>query len=104
MVKRSELVELKYTDKEDIPRVSLVPKGETRGERGIPNSLDLDALYGHMSIEWRKAFYEALHAQGLVKAADYTKADASQRFKAAMLTVIRHDFSNVLALAKQELK
>jgi hypothetical protein len=104
MAKRNELIETKYTDREGIPRVSLVPPGETRGERGIPVSLDLSPIYGHMGAEFQQRLYEALHAQGLVKPADYFLPDASQRFKAAMLTVIRHDFSNAQALAQQELK
>lgn len=104
MAKRNELIEKSFTDKDNIPRVALVAPGETNPERGIPVSLDLSPLYAHMSAAWQQELYTALHAQGLIKPADYFKPDASQRFKAAMLSVIRHDFSNCQALAQRELK
>lgn len=99
----SEIVEKSFIDPAGIPRVSLVPKGETDMTKGIPVSLDLAPLFGHMPDAFQADLTAALHAQGLVKAADYFQPGASDRFRAAMLTVIRYDFLNVQTLAKEEI-
>lgn len=99
----SEIVEKSFTDAAGIPRVTLLPKSENDPAMGIPVSLDLAALFGHMPNTFQADLTAALHAQGLIKAADYFQPGASDRFRAAMLTVIRHDFLNVQALAKQEI-
>ena len=99
----TEIVEKSFTDSAGIPRVTLLPKGENDAAMGIPVSLDLASLFGHMPTEFQAELTSALYAQGLVKAADYFKPGASDRFRAAMLSVIKHDFLNVQALAKQEI-
>lgn len=92
-----------FNDDRGIPRVVLIPVGETDNQAGIPISLDLDRLYGHMPVEFQRSLYEALHAQGLVEPADFLKPGAGERFRAAMLSIIKHDFLSVQALAKEEL-
>lgn len=99
----SEIIEKSFIDPAGIPRVTLLPKGENDPSMGIPVSLDLAPLFGHMPDSFQADLTVALHAQGLIKAADYFQPGASDRFRAAMLTVIRHDFLNVQALAKQEI-
>lgn len=100
---RTELIKVDTTDPLGIPQRVLIPQGETDTSIGIPVSLDLSTLYPHMPDEFLKRLYEALHAQGLVEPADYFKAGADQRFKAAMLSVIRKDFLDCQTIAKQEL-
>jgi hypothetical protein len=92
-----------YQDGSGIPRVVLVPAGETDLRKGIPVSLDLSPLFGHMPQTFQTAFYEALHTQGLIEPADYFKPDALERYRRALVTVIRHDFLSIQALAKEEL-
>jgi hypothetical protein len=93
-----------YTDDRGIEQVVLLPEGETDAKAGIPISLDLSPLYEHMPIDWQRALYQALHAQGLIEPADYFKPGAAERYRAAMLSVIKHDFLNVQTLANQEMK
>lgn len=99
-----EIVERQYVDASGIPRVALLPKGETDTAMGIPVSLDLSPLYQHMSESWLRDFTAALHAQGLIKPQDFFVAGASDRYKAALLMVIRADFLSIQALAKEELQ
>lgn len=97
------IIEAQFISASGVPRTVLVPQGETDLTRGIPVSLDLSPLYAHMPDDFLKELTRACYAVGLVKAADYFAPDAGQRFRAAMLSVIRHDFSNVQAIAKEEL-
>ena len=96
-------VEKSYIDASGIPSRVLVPEGTTDLSIGIPVSLDISGLYSHMPSDFVVDFTTALHAQGLVKPADYFQPGASDRYRAALLMVIRHDFLNIQALAKQEL-
>lgn len=93
-----------FTDREGVPHRVLLPEGDTDISAGIPVSLDLSPLYGHMPASFQAELYQALHAQGLVEPEDYHKPGADQRFKAAMLSVIRHDFLSVQQLIQQENK
>lgn len=92
-----------YEDGSGIPRVVLVPPGEKDKSTGIPLSLDLAPLFGHMPTEFQKAFYKALHDQGLIEPKDFFKPGAADRYQRAVRTVIKHDFLSIQALAKQEL-
>lgn len=92
-----------FIDDADIPRVVLVPAGETDLRKGIPASLDLTPLFGHMPNDFQAAFYSALHAQGLIEAQDFFAPDAAERYRRALFTVIKHDFLSVQSLAYQEL-
>lgn len=97
------IVRQTYTDLSGISRVVLLPQGDQDVAAGIPVSLDLSSLFGHMPDLFQRELYAALHAQGLVDAADYFKKGAAERFRAAMFTVIKHDFLNCQAIAKEEL-
>jgi len=92
-----------YTDNSGIPRVVLVPAGEKDLKAGIPVSLDLSTLYGHMPKAFQQAMYKALHAQGLIEPADYFKKGAAERYQRALRDVLKHDFLNIQALAKEEI-
>lgn len=93
-----------YHDELDIPRVVMLPPGETDPTMGIPSSLDLTPLYGHLPADFQRRLYTALHARGLVEPADYVKPGAADRFRSAMLSAIKHDFTSVLQLAHEELQ
>lgn len=92
-----------FEDGSGIPRVVLIPETETDLKKGIPLSFDLSPLFGHMPPEFQRAFYAALHAQGLVEPADYFKTGAAERYQAALRSVLKHDFLNIQTLAKKEL-
>jgi hypothetical protein len=93
-----------FQDDSGISRVVLIPPGETDLKRGIPLSLDLSPLFGHMPDSFQRDFYAALHAQGLIEPKDWFKRDASERYKRALLTVMKHDFLSVQAIAIKEMK
>jgi len=90
-----------FEDKDGIPRTVLLPKGEKDLKAGIPLSLDLKPLYGHMPESFQKSLYESLHAHGLIEPKDYFAVGAADRFHRAMRDVLKHDFLNVQALAKE---
>jgi hypothetical protein len=96
-------VEKSYVDASGIPTRVIVPEGATDLSAGIPVSLDISTVYEHMPPQFVVDLTVALHAQGLVKPVDYFTPGASDRYRAALLMVIRHDFLNLQALAKQEL-
>jgi len=101
--KRKTPVEKDYVDASGIPQRVLVPEGSTDLEAGIPLSLDISSAFEHMPPDWLREFTKALHAQSLVTPQDYFRPGASDRYKAALLMVIRSDFLTLQALAKQEL-
>ena len=100
---KNKPIERAHVDSTGIPTRVLVPPEETNLDTGIPVSLDVSQLYAHMPHDFVVEFTAALHAQGLVKPQDYFVAGASDRYKAAFLMVIRHDFLSLQAIAKQEL-
>lgn len=93
-----------FEDGSGIPRTVLVPEGETDVKAGIPVSLDLTPLFGHMPADFQRELYRALHTQGLVDPADYFKPGAADRYQAALRSVLKHDFLSIQALANEELK
>lgn len=92
------LIERTYIDELGIPKLVLIPDDESDLSTGIPLSVDLSSLFGHMPIAFQRSLYEALYAQNLVKKSDYFKPDSAQRFQAALRTVIKHDFLDVQSL------
>jgi hypothetical protein len=97
------IVEADFISSSGVPQRVLIPQGETNLATGIPVSLDLSPLYSHMPEDFLRELTKSCHAVGLVKPIDYLSPEAGQRFRAAMLSVIKRDFSNVMALAKEEL-
>lgn len=91
-----------FKDDSGVPRVVFVPEHETDLRKGIPASLDLTPLFGHMPQAFQAAFYDALHAQGLIEADDFFQPDSAERYRRALFTVIKHDFLDIQALAKSE--
>lgn len=93
-----------FDDDSGIPRVVLIPQGEPDKKTGIPLSLDLTPLFGHMPLDFQRAFYKALHEQGLIEPLDFFKPGAADRYQRALRNVIKHDFLSIQILAKQEIK
>lgn len=100
---KSQTVEKTYIRPDGVQQRVLVPEGSTNLAAGIPVSLDISQLFQHMPDEFVVEFTAALHEQGLVKPADYFQKGAADRYKAALLMVIRHDFLSIQALAQKEL-
>lgn len=100
---KQDVVKKKYVDNTGVPRVVLLPDGDDDYQAGIPVSLDLTPLFGHMPPSFLKAFYKALHDQGLIEPADFFKSGAAERYRRALFTVIKYDFLNVQTLANKEL-
>ncbi len=98
------IIKRDFTDEQGIPQRVLVPESETDWRTGIPLSLDLSPLFGHMPTDFQRELYQSLRDQGLVEPKDYFQPGAGERFRAAMLSVIRHDFSNAQALAQEAVK
>lgn len=98
-----QTVERDFVDSRGVQQRVLVPEGSTNLAAGIPVSLDISELFNHMPDEFVVSFTAALHEQGLVKPADYFQPGASDRYRAALLMVIRHDFLSIQALAQKEL-
>jgi len=96
-------VERDHIDPTGVPVRVLVPEGFTDLNAGIPVSLDVSQLYTHMPHDFVVEFTAALHVQGLVKPEDYFKPGASDKYKQALLMVIRNDFLTLQAKAKEEL-
>lgn len=89
------------TSDQGIPLVVLLPEGETDATLGIPVSLDLSTLYPHMPAAFVQALTRELHTRGLIEPCDYFKAGAAESYRAALLSVIRHDFLSAQTLAKE---
>lgn len=92
-----------FTNDLGYPQVVFIPEGEKDLKAGIPISLDLTPLFGHMPESFQRELYKALHAQGLIEPVDFFKAGAADRYRRALLTVIKHDFLSIQSLAKEEL-
>lgn len=102
--KRSKnIVEKHYVDASGITSRVLVPEDATDLSAGIPISLDISGLYSHMPQEFVAELTNALHEMGLVRASDYFLPGASDKYKQALLMVIRSDFLSLQSIAKQEL-
>lgn len=101
---KMQTVEKTFVDDRGVTSRVLVPEGSTNLAAGIPVSLDISPLFKHMPDEFVVSFTAALHEQGLVKPSDYFQKGASDRYKAALLMVIRNDFLSIQALAMRELE
>lgn len=97
----SNLTRRHITDDLGIPKVVLLPAGETDTRLGIPVSLDLSTLYAHMPPAFVQTLTGELHNRGLIEPCDYLKPGAAELYRAALLSVIRHDFLSIQTLAKE---
>lgn len=98
----SQVTKVTTVDKEGLPIVVLVPGG-IPVEEGIPISLPLNLIFGSLPVDFRKRLYNALWDRGLVEPSDYLKPEASSLYKAAILSIIRTDFYDLVRLAQETL-
>lgn len=92
---------VKTTNNTGVSQVVLLPDGETDATLGIPVSLDLSTLYPHMPPEFVQILTRELHTRGLIEPCDYLKPGAAELYRAALLSVIRHDFLSIQTIAKE---
>jgi len=71
-----------------------VPKSKAKPKATEDTPFELTKLYTHMPPEFSEALHEQLRARGLVNPADYFKPGAGDLYRAAILSVIKHDFLN----------
>lgn len=93
-----------YVDERGVTRLVFVPdNGYAVPEEGIPaDMVDLiDGLYPDAPESFLVKLHDALRRRGLVQPADYLQPGAGDRYRSAMLEVLRHDAHNVIAKAKE---
>lgn len=91
-----------YRDNEGIQRRVLLPSDDgLNPDEGIPISLPVDSLFSDMPLTFRVKLVDAFYAVGLVEASDFLVSGAAQRIQAALLSVVKHDVMDILALAKE---
>jgi hypothetical protein len=96
---------IEYRDSEGIMRRVIVPSDDgANPEEGIPVSLQVDLLYEHMPLPFRQRLTDALWAQGLIEPADYLRAGAAEKIRAAWLSVVRYDVLDIQNLARETMK
>lgn len=91
-----------YLDAEGIKRRVILPSDDgLNPEEGIPVSVPVDTLYEHMPLEFRRDLVEALWNNGLIESIDFLRKDAPDKIRASLLSVVKHDTMDILALAKE---
>lgn len=67
-----------------------------------PERVDLNTLYAHMPPDFVEALEKALEGQGLIVPEDFQRRDALEKTRAALLSVVRNDALNIIALAQKQ--
>lgn len=98
------LTKVDYTDEFGIKRRVLLPVGDTNVREGIPISLDLDTLYAHSPIEYRRNLTDELWARGLIEPCDFLKPGADDLIRASLLAVAKRDTFDIKTLAREACK
>lgn len=91
-----------YNDERGVKRLVLLPDDSTADPReGIPLDLDIGILYPHMPPAFVAELTNALHARGLIQPRDYLAPGAAEKIRAALLSIVKRDTMDILALAKE---
>lgn len=90
-----------YVDAQGIRRRVLLPAGISDYKEGIPVSLDVDALFGHTSLEFRRALVEELWARELVEPCDFKRPGAAELIRASLLAVVKQDALSIISFANE---
>lgn len=90
-----------YYDHEGIKRRVELPHKEANNEEGIPISLPIEQIFGHMNHEFLVRLSEALFAHGLVEPDDFFRPGAHELTRTAILDVARADALSIISLADQ---
>lgn len=70
-------------------------------EEGIPVSLDISGLYAGVPGEFVTRVSNDLWNVGLIEPKDFLKPGAADKIRAALLSAIRSDTMDIIALAKE---
>lgn len=98
--KRKRILVQDTKTEEGLPVRVMVPEGIDPSE-GIPVSMPLDEIYGDLPSEFRERLYNELWARGLVSPSDYLKPGADQKFKSAIMAIIRVDWRLIVQKAQE---
>lgn len=98
------LTKVDYTDDDGIKRRVLLPVGDHNVREGIPISLNLDTLYAHCPVEYRRILTDELWARGLIEPCDFMKPGADDLIRAAFLAAVRRDSLDIKNLAREACK
>lgn len=91
-----------YADASGIKRRVLLPDGISDPREGIPVSLDVDSLYSHCSLEFRRALVDELWARDLVEPCDFKRPGAAELIRASLLAVAKQDALSIISFAHEE--
>lgn len=100
----TKLIKLDYLDEHGSQRRVFVPdNGYAAPEEGIPADMygQLDRLYADATPDFRRRLYDALWRRGLIEPVDFLQKDTADKYRAAMLEVLRFDALNAIAIAKE---
>lgn len=90
-----------YTDSDGIRRRVLLPHGITSYDEGIPVSVDVDRLYLHCPVDFRRRLTEELWARDLVEPCDFKRPGAPELVRAAIQAATKADTLDIITLATQ---
>jgi hypothetical protein len=93
-----------YTDKDGLRQRALVPNNGVDPGEGVPLSLPIRDLYGHMPLEFQVRLSDALFNRGLVEPRDFLRPGAAELTRNAILDVCKHDALSIISLAKSLLE
>lgn len=98
----TDIVRVDFEDSDGIKRRVLLPAGVTEYDEGIPVSVNVDYLYMHCSIDFRRRLVEELWARNLIEPCDYVRPGAPELIRAAIHAATKADTLDILALATKE--
>jgi len=93
-----------YLDSNGIHRRVLLPNDDADANEGIPLSLPLESLFGHMPVSFQARLSSELFERGLVEPSDFFKPGAAELTRGAILSVCKHDALSIISLAKSLLE
>jgi hypothetical protein len=101
---QDHLIKADYVDENGIQRRVELPAGATNYHEGIPVSLDVDRIFAHCSIDFRRNLVAELWAHGLVEPCDFLVAGAPEKVRSAIQACVKLDTLDILTLASSECK
>lgn len=102
MITLGDTTKAEYVDQNGFRRRVLLPAGVTSYSEGVPVSLDVDRLFEHCSIEFRRKLIDELWARDLVEPCDFLRPGAPELIRAAIAACVKVDTLNIVTLAHSE--
>lgn len=96
------MIKRDFVDAYGFRRRSLIPDDTADPNEGIPCSLALEVLYAHMPITFQLALNQAFWDVGLIEPGDFLRAGATEKIRAAWLSVVKHDVFAIQGFAKEQ--